>query len=156
MHIGLPLLARIPFAAKCLSLLRRALVAVCALSFSTVLVQDTFIFPLAGTDLGSPPPSGIEALSLSSADGSTVLVWRLRAKTQKPRAARLLHGNGTTVSGTQVIQEWLAGLGISTYSMEYRGYRGLGSGWPSERGLYEDAQATFTAMLRDEGITAAE
>jgi len=155
--IMMPIPAKLAtLAAKCLRLSRLALITLLAICIGTVLLQDIFIFPLAGTDRGSPPPAGIEALSLPSADGSTVWVWRLRAKTKKPRAALLLHGNGTTVSQAQYLQQWLAGLGISTYSMEYRGYRGFGSGWPSERGLYEDATATFHAMIQDEGISAAE
>ena len=129
------------------------LLAVC---IATVLTQDLHIFPLLATGRESAPPADIEALSVRSADGSAVLVWRLRAQAPKPHAALLLHGNATTVAGILHLQRWLAGKGITTYSMEYRGYNGLGSGWPSELGLYEDAQATFETMLREEGIEAPD
>lgn len=36
------------------------------------------------------------------------------------------------------------------------GYNGGDSGWPSERGLYEDARAAFELMLREEGIEAKD
>ena len=40
--------------------------------------------------------------------------------------------------------------------MEYRGYSGRGSGWPSERGLYEDGEAAFELARREEGIDSQE
>jgi uncharacterized protein len=121
-----------------------------------VLTQDFQVFPLLVTRFSGarldPPPADIEALTPLSADGQPVLVWRLRAPGSRPRVALLFHGNGETVASFQGVQRWLATLGITTYSMEFRGYNGTGSGWPSERGLYEDGQAAFELMTREEGI----
>ena len=125
-----------------------------AACLTIVLTQDLQIFPLLLTRRTSSPPADIEPLSVRSADGGNVLVWRLRANAPRPHAALLLHGNATTLTGALHLQRWLASRGITTYSMEYRGYNGFASGWPSERGLYEDAQATFDTMLREEGLHA--
>lgn len=46
------------------------------------------------------------------------------------------------------------GLRRTRWSSE--GTLGGDSGWPSERGLYEDARAAFELMLREEGIEAQD
>lgn len=143
-----------------LRLCKRVVLWVFVLAAVLVVTQDFQIFPLLMTQVSSnglgPPPLGIEALRPVSADGSSVLVWRLRASGARPRVALLFHGNGESVASFQQVQRWLATQGITTYSMEFRGYNGSDSGWPSERGLYEDARTVFELMLREEGIEAKD
>lgn len=140
----------------CLPILRVAIV----LAAFLVLTQDFQVFPLLVTRISGrvigPPPKDIEALRPISEDGSSVLVWRLRAPGGRPRVALLFHGNGESVASFQGVQRWLASQGITSYSMEFRGYNGSASGWPSERGLYDDARAAFELMLREEGIEAKD
>jgi alpha-beta hydrolase superfamily lysophospholipase len=125
-----------------------------------VLTQDLQIFPGLVRSLSSDspaiPPIGIDPLTTAARDGTPVTVWRLRATGQTKRAALLFHGNGDNLTTFLPVQEWLAANGITSYSVEFRGFNGRGSGWPSESGLYDDAEAAFDLMLREEGITAAE
>jgi hypothetical protein len=139
---------------------RRGVLFLVVLATFLIGTQDFQIFPLLAARFSDarlgPPPGDIEALTTLSADGQRVLVWRLRAPDPQPRAALLFHGNGETVASFQRVQRWLATVGITTYSMEFRGYNGMASGWPSEQGLYEDAQAAFDLMMREEGIEAKD
>jgi len=100
----------------------------------------------------APPPDGVDVLTATSKDGSPVTVWRMRGVGDTKRVALIFHGNADRLHSFVRVQRWLAESGITSYSMEYRGYRGLASGWPSERGLYEDGEAAFELMCREEGI----
>ena len=88
------------------------------------------------------PPQTTRHL-VSSADGNSIEVLEMRPeKNERPFAAVLFHGNGGGASGFVPFQHWLASLGIPSYQMEYRGY-GHTSGWPSERKIYQDAEAVW-------------
>jgi pimeloyl-ACP methyl ester carboxylesterase len=139
---------------------RRLCVAVFCVATFFVVTQDFQIFPLLVgkffyTATSSPPPD-VDVLKPISSDGTSVLVWRLRTLGNHPRVALIFHGNGEVVGSFLRVQRWLASQGITTYSMEFRGYNGSDSGWPSEQKLYEDARVSFELMLREEGIEAKD
>ena len=144
-----------------LKIARRVCIATLCVATFFIVTQDFQVFPLLVRKFFSPaspppPPREVDVLTPISSDGSSVLVWRLRAPGPRPRVELLLHGNGDVVGSFLRVQRWLASLGITTYSMEYRGYNGADSGWPSEQGLYDDADASFQLMLREEGIEAKD
>ncbi len=139
---------------------RRIVGATLIVSLLFVLTQELQIFPgllysltLQGEAL---PPDGVEALTAISKDGSPVTVWRMRGVGSTKRVALIFHGNADRLHSFVRVQRWLAESAITSYSVEYRGYRGLDSGWPSERGLYEDGEAAFELMRREEGIASDE
>lgn len=139
---------------------RRLVGATLVVSLFFVLTQELQIFPgllhsltLQGDAL---PPEGVDALTAISKDGSPVTVWRMRGVGGTKRVALIFHGNADRLPSFVRVQQWLAESGITSYSVEYRGYRGLDSGWPSEHGLYEDGAAAFELMRREEGIDSDE
>ena len=139
---------------------RRIVGATLIVSLLFVLTQELQIFPgllysltLQGEAL---PPDGVDALTAISKDGSPVTVWRMRGVGSTKRVALIFHGNADRIHSFVRVQRWLAESAITSYSVEYRGYRGLDSGWPSERGLYEDGEAAFELMRREEGIASDE
>ena len=139
---------------------RRIVGATLIVSLLFVLTQELQIFPgllysltLQGEAL---PPDGVDALTAISKDGSPVTVWRMRGVGSTKRVALIFHGNADRLHSFVRVQRWLAESAITSYSVEYRGYRGLDSGWPSERGLYEDGEAAFELMRREEGIASDE
>ena len=65
------------------------------------------------------------------------------------RTAIISHGNAGTMDDFHTIPKWLAAQGIAVYVYDYRGY-GLSTGWPSERGLYQDVETIWReAQQRD-------
>jgi predicted esterase len=138
---------------------RCACIATLAVSAFFVVTQDFQVFPFLVVRpfiASYTPPHDIDLLTPTSSDGSPVLVWRLRAPVPQPKVALIFHGNSSNVAMFQPVQRWLASQGITTYSMEFRGYSGSDSGWPSEQALYEDAEVVFKLMLREEKIEASQ
>jgi len=128
-----------------------------------VLTQDFQIYAelthqTLGTGQGyTPPRPGIDASDffVPTADGQRIHVRRWAPAgppSGKIRTAILSHGNGGTMSGYYTIPKWLAGQGIASYVYDYRGY-GQSSGWPSERGIYIDAEAVWQEAQRRDGAT---
>ncbi len=136
--------------------LLRILISTMLVAAFFVVTQDFQIFPgtipglLAFTkgDKGQPRtdlPEGIEASFIQTIDGANLETWFMQAnpvtaETNQPPVAIIFHGNAETVQSTYQIQEWFRRGGISSVSFDYRGY-GRSTGWPSEAGLYMDAEA---------------
>lgn len=76
--------------------------------------------------------------------------WKRAAEARA--AALFLHGNAGNVTYRGAAMEDLAAAGMSVLVVDYRGY-GKSEGWPTERGLYEDAEAAY-AWLRAQGWAA--
>lgn len=134
----------------------RLVVATAVISAFFVLTQDFLIFPglFSSQILGSVSvaPKDIEVLRVQSSDTHEVVVWKLRGS-EKPRTVAILfHGNAEHLHRFVQVQRWLLSLGIASYSVEYRGYSGRGSGWPSEMGLYADSEAVFRLVEKEEQI----
>ena len=139
---------------------RRLVVATLGFSLFFILTQELQIFPGLVQSLilqgKNHPPRGIDVLTITSQDGTNVVVWHMKSPEAGKRVAILFHGNADNVASFVPLQRWLASAGIGSYSVEYRGYSGRGSGWPSERGLYEDGEAAFELARREEGIDAKD
>lgn len=125
-----------------------------------ILTQDFQIYPeipLRLTGHAGPyvqPPADANAVDyfLPTADGERIHVrrWAPTGPAALPiRTAILSHGNASTMDDWSTVPRWLASRGVATYIYDYRGY-GLSSGWPSERGLYNDADAVWReAQIKD-------
>lgn len=120
-----------------------------------ILLQDTLIFPAAFPFLiGSPPQraSAFESVTLRTADGERIELWKSRSN---GAPLLFLHGNGDTLEASLDALNTLAGSGFSVYAIDYRGF-GRSSGWPSESGLYEDAESAWRYLVGHERLSAAE
>lgn len=133
----------------------RAAIATIVVSAVFILTQDIQVFPgTIGSLLGNPPiaPKDVEEILLPTHDGERIVVWRVEATTPKRKqVVFILHGNAETVANALYVQRWLQSLGFTSYALDYRGF-GKSSGWPSERGIYIDADATIKLILRREQI----
>lgn len=137
--------------------IKRFIVATTVVSAVFVVTQDFQIFPAVLDsyllNYKNSPPAGIEALHTHSADGHEVLIWRLRAEGgERKKVALFFHGNGEHIQSTVPLQQWLQSLGFTTYAVEYRGYNGRDSGWPTESGFYQDADAAFAFLSAEEKV----
>ncbi len=125
-----------------------------------VLGQDVQIYP-AGT-IHSPEKQsrlpGGETFSLTSKDGTRLEAFHLPAA-EAPRnrfkVAIILHGNGVNLDYVAPYHRWFSRLGISSYSLDYRGF-GNSEGWPSENGIYQDSEALWNEALAREKIKPSE
>jgi len=126
-----------------------------------VLTQDVHIFPgaflskitLAPHRKKKIPPE-IESFFISSSRGVQLEVWRYAAGERtacSKYVGIIFHGNGAAVENFIFYQMWFAELGITTYNFDYRGF-GRSSGWPSERGIYDDSDAVWQYVLKREQI----
>lgn len=132
-------------------ILVRICVATALISAFFVLIQDFLIFPrLLDSKIANTrnyPPAEIDEFTIQSHDGQELPVWRAAVDpTQERGVALLFHGNGDSISSFIGVQAWLQSLGIASYSVEYRGYNGRDSGWPSEQKFYDDADAAISLI----------
>ena len=86
-----------------------------------------------------------EALTLTSADGTTLRGWWIRGSGQT--ALLYFHGNagniGDRLERTKLL---VAELGLDVFLIDYRGY-GASDGAPTEPGLYADGLAVYEAAV---------
>ena len=149
--------ALIHWAKKVPRFLLRLGVSTVVVSTFFVVTQDFHIFPGLYSSLffgyTSTPPKGVEALTTTAADGQRVNIWRMRVNRESQKAVALLfHGNAEHLDHFVQVQQWLKSIGITSYSVEYRGYNGRNSGWPSEDGFYSDAEAALKLLQHEESI----
>lgn len=143
----------------------RILGTLAALILFVILTQDLQVFAellykfTNQSGPYNPPKSGTDAADFfaPTSDGFEIH-FRRWAPTVPPqsrlRAAILSQGNAGTMDDYYTIPKWLAGKGIATYVYDYRGY-GRSTGWPSERGIYQDAEAIWSqAKSRDQATPA--
>ncbi len=126
-----------------------------------IAAQDLLIFPGIkpfnrdrSARLANELPPGVTSELISTADGEKIERWRAAPSNdvkRSPYVALLVHGNGDTVESFYYISEWFQSRGVVAYSFDYRGF-GKSSGWPSEEGIYQDVEAVWRSILRDEGI----
>lgn len=134
-----------------------------ALLFCTliVLAQDVLIFPwlLYSPTLPHPDPKAVdpklESSFVTSADGTAINVWyypAAREPNSDKHAAIIFRGNGGFLNGFFFVQQWFSAQGIPSYIFDYRGY-GESEGWPSEAGIYADAEAVWEHVVKRESIS---
>jgi fermentation-respiration switch protein FrsA (DUF1100 family) len=110
-------------------------------------------FPSTGETL-TPLDFGVpyETSVITTADGERLRAWLLPHAA--PRAVILyFHGNGGNLSMWAPILAGIYERGYTVRAIDYRGY-GASTGRPSERGLYQDVDATVEWAARDTAGTA--
>lgn len=120
-----------------------------------VVTQDIQIFPrtIMPSKNKDFVPTGVVQRFVTTSDNKSLETWYLPASPEKKKNISVLvfHGNGDNLETTFQIQQWLASLGYASLSFDYRGYRNS-SGWPSERGLYEDADTVWRSAVEQYGF----
>jgi fermentation-respiration switch protein FrsA (DUF1100 family) len=139
--------------------LLRALVATLVVAAVMVGTQDIQMFPsISFWNISSAAiPKDVEVKMLLTPDGKRIETWIVRPPEQQRRGTVVLlnHGNAETNRGVYSIQKALSAHGVTSYSYDYRGTGGS-SGWPSEKGIYLDAETVWNHMLESEGISASD
>jgi len=107
----------------------------------------------------APPPApaalglrGVERVALRTADGLSILGWRVAGSPGAP-VVLYLHGNGGSLLHRAERVVRFQRLGWGALLVQWRGYGG-NPGTPGEAGLAADARAGLKA-LQDEGVDAA-
>jgi uncharacterized protein len=126
-----------------------------------VATQDIQVFPYALLSLVHKPSINLNALQpvpesamIATADNERLEVWRVAAALGQPAlpyVAIVFHGNGGGLETFYPFQQWFSSMGITSYSFDYRGY-GRSSGWPSEPGIYRDADAVWQYVSARERV----
>jgi fermentation-respiration switch protein FrsA (DUF1100 family) len=106
-----------------------------------------------------PPPPGLglrpERVEIPSTDSVTLVAWIIRAPDGGRAAPWLLvcHGNAGNLSDVGRPEHYagLRALGLNILAFDYRGY-GESGGLPSERGLYDDAEAAYRYLQTTLGV----
>ncbi|WP_051625936.1 alpha/beta hydrolase [Kozakia baliensis] len=119
---------------------------------STVLTlylrQDRLLFPASIHPLNTPP-SGMQEISLRTADGLVLKSWFHESSPNAPVIV-YFHGNAGSLNWKGDRLEHFAQAGFGVLALEYRGYGG-NPGHPSEAGLYRDAIAALD-FLQEKGV----
>jgi fermentation-respiration switch protein FrsA (DUF1100 family) len=122
-----------------------------------VLIQDVQVYPGAAFSLFTSNtrdpktlPTGVSSSFVETADSKRLELWRLSPEPEYDTGfhAIVFHGNAATVDNFFPYQQWLQAVGITSYDFDYRGY-GHSSGWPSENGLYLDAEAVWKHLTEE-------
>ena len=83
---------------------------------------------------------------ITTRDGVKLHGWWI-AQPGARLATLYLHGNGGNVSHRQLHMRELPAAGTALLLIDYRGY-GKSEGWPTEKGLYADADAGYDYLVR--------
>jgi len=117
----------------------------------------------------SPPDLTHEDVWLTAGDGVRLHGWWIPAYaknvgsegTPSPTGAPggagdlptflCFHGNAANIAWRADFYRFLRGLPANVFALEYRGY-GRSEGVPSEQGIYRDADAAYSYLVRERGI----
>ncbi|HKM90422.1 MAG TPA: alpha/beta fold hydrolase [Candidatus Acidoferrales bacterium] len=117
----------------------------------------------------SPPDLAHEDVWLTAGDGVRLHGWWIPAQAKSlaseggpsPAGARggagdlptflCFHGNAANIAWRADFYRFLRGLPASVFALEYRGY-GRSEGAASEQGIYRDADAAYSYLVRERGI----
>src|SRR2546421_5054425 len=86
-------------------------------------------------------------LTISTADGQ-VTGWWLPARETSRRVLLYLHGNGGNLSDNAAQAARLNRLGLLVLIIDYRGYGRSAGKFPSEKTVYEDAEAAWQYLIQ--------
>jgi uncharacterized protein len=94
---------------------------------------------------------GAQDLSLTAPDGAKLHAWWIPAENSSI-ATLHLHGNAGNITHRALSARNIVAAGSGVLLLDYRGY-GKSAGRPTERGLYQDAEAAYNHLLA-KGYTA--
>lgn len=101
-------------------------------------------------------PFAVRDVVVSGEPGQTLHGWWIPAARPSAKVVLYLHGNDGNVSTNMHGIAPLRDLGYSVFMIDYRGYGASGGGFPSERGVYEDAQAAWDYLVRERRVNPAD
>ncbi len=120
------------------------------LGYLYVFQRQLLYFPdRSRPQLGLLTRLGVREVSLTTADGLSLLSWYLPPREGRPIVA-YFHGNGGNIGHRAERIERFSREGYGVLLVEYRGYGG-NPGAPTQTGLFDDAQAAGDFLQR-EGI----
>jgi alpha-beta hydrolase superfamily lysophospholipase len=124
-----------------------------------VVTQDLQIFPtLISSTFGfqsTAVSAGVDQSFVMTSDGEQIDVWRISAVGDRLATTVILRGNADTLRNVSNLQRYMANRGITSYAFDYRG-SGRSTGWPSESGIYRDAEAVASFAAETEKIDRSE
>ena len=81
--------------------------------------------------------------------------WWIPAASPRAKVVLYLHGSSGNVSTSMDGIAPLRELGYSVFMIDYRGYGASGGGFPSEAGVYQDAQSAWDYLVHVLGMNPA-
>ena len=112
------------------------------------LYYPTKDFDVSPKDMGS----SYEDIYINTKDGIRINAWFIPADGSE-YTILYLHGNGGNISNRLDKIAILNELGCNAFIIDYRGF-GRSSGCPSEKGLYNDAEAAYDHLINVRGISS--
>jgi len=115
--------------------------------FILYIMQTRFVFHPSREIDGTPDSAGLayEDVVFTAGDDVRLSGWFVPAT--EPRGTVLFcHGNAGNISHRIEMLSILHGIGLNTFIFDYRGY-GASEGFPSEKGLYRDAEAAWNWLV---------
>jgi fermentation-respiration switch protein FrsA (DUF1100 family) len=82
--------------------------------------------------------------------------WWIPAANPRAKVVLYLHGNSGNISTNMDGIAPLRELGYSVFMIDYRGYGKSSGGFPSEAGVYEDAEAAWNYLVGERGANPAD
>jgi uncharacterized protein len=116
--------------------------------------QRYFVFK-PDTTLRTAPsdyPFPVQDIALAGEPQQTLHGWWVAAPNPGAKVVLYLHGNDGNVSTNMDGIAHLRELGYSVFLIDYRGYGASDGGFPSERGVYRDAQSAWDYLVRERGV----
>jgi len=120
--------------------------------------QDRLVFFPDARIEATPDLLGLEyeTVWMTATDGVRLHGWFVPAPdTSQGPVALFFHGNAGNISHRLEMIELLHSLGLASLLIDYRGY-GRSRGSPSEPGLYRDAEAAWSWLVREKRVEAEE
>lgn len=102
-------------------------------------------------DLSEYQVEGMYEITLSTKDGLQLYAWYKPASEQQPTIL-YFHGNAGHIGYRIPLARRFIEAGLGVLLLEYRGY-GRNEGYPSEQGLYRDAEAAMH-FLKEQNVSA--
>jgi fermentation-respiration switch protein FrsA (DUF1100 family) len=103
-----------------------------------------------------PFPVHDVGIAIPGKPGQTLHGWWIPATNLlRAKVVLYLHGNDGNVSTSMDSIAPLRELGYSVFMIDYRGYGASGGGFPSEAGVYQDAQSAWDYLVHERGINPA-
>jgi uncharacterized protein len=99
----------------------------------------------------SPPGLAHEDVWLTASDGVRLHAWWIPGGAGDPPTFLCFHGNAANIAWRADFYRYLRGLPANVLALEYRGY-GRSEGAASEQGIYRDADAAYSYLVRERGI----
>lgn len=116
------------------------------------LLNSLLYFPSRHIAL-EPDAVGLSSteVHIQTEDGERLHAWWIPARPKSVGHILLFHGNAGNIGDRLLHAQLLTAAGFDVLLFDYRGY-GRSTGKPDEEGIYRDARAAGSALVRREGV----